>query len=976
MPRLKHIYIIVFLAMTCFAKAQTLKFDRYTTKHGLLSDEVYNLHQDKKGYIWLFTNYGAMKYNGKEFIPVLKNLPFTESIIYCIYENEQGRKWVANSNKKIFEIVNDSAFIVEGTQVKSEELSKNVREIHQLYVDDSLNIYAQTPFTVTKFIKNKNYQAIDMTIRAEDSCTNEILKFNKVCLNVLDIKLFKHSNNLKNFYLKFLDQTDSKKNFEVKCQGVHGIRYFKVFGEETYFSFFNKILKVNKDHSIKEIFINGEILHFTKDKNNHLWVACLGTGLYEVDEHDSIINHYLDGKTINDVLVDSNNGLWLSTDGLGIYHCLNLNELYYDDSHPLGKSVNFIKMIDNRIFVGTTDYHLHAFDRGNVTEIARRDYSLNDEPADIVMVNSVYLVAYRLHFEELEKSLNLSCVKFPASKPVFRSYKIVQYGKDSLAFMGRGYIGIMTNAFWNLHNKFELKKFTLNRKTFYGEKRNSDLLVATDKGVFCFKNDSLAQPYYLKKTENSIVTKIRIDPQHNYWFCTKGNGLFKLNSNNELIHYTISNGLPSNIINDIYFENETVFLLSTNKGLYYHNRLNFDFKYLYKVFDGEVRTALSFSNNTYVGTNNGLVILNSNIMKETNLYFNLSALFVNSKQTNESALNALSYKENTLEFKFDIISYEDKMYPIKYKLEGPTSDSGVIFSNKLSFKKLTPGTYILTASLLAKTNVRYSVFTEKFTIIPAFWQTTWFLILIILVALILLVLSVWFLFKYYKNKALKKAEAERIIAEYRLIALKAQINPHFMSNCLAAIQHLILNKKVDEANEYLAKFSFLLRQVLNLSGKSLVPLKEEIEIIELYIKLERLRFDKINVEFYIDQALDTEGVFIPPLLAQPIIENAIWHGLLPLSREKTAVLSIKMKAVSGVLNITIEDNGVGRKLKTNDIGNSRESKGIAITKQRIENLKYFNDRDIAALFYEDLIDDKGNPIGTRVVISLPDNLHT
>ncbi len=972
--RIANIYLLCLIFIGFLAYPQKLKFDRYTTKHGLLSDEVYNLHQDKKGYIWLFTSYGAMKYNGKEFISVLKNLPFSESIIYCIYENEQGRKWVANSNKKIFEIVNDSAFIVEGTQVKSEELSKNVREIHQLYVDDSLNIYAQTPFTVTKFIKNKNYQAVDMTVRAEDSCTNEILKFNKVCLNVLDIKLFKHSNNPKKFYLKFLDQTDSKKNFEVKCQGVHGIRYFKVFGEETYFSFSDKIIKVNKDHSIKEIFINEEILHFTKDKNNHLWVACLGTGLYEVDEHDSIINHYLDGKTINDVLVDSNNGLWLSTDGLGIYHCINLNELYYDDSHPLGKSVNFIKMINSKIFVGTIDYNLHTFDHGNVIKIARRDYSLNDEPSDIVMFNSVYLIAYRLHIEELEKSLKLSSVKLPTSKPIFRSYEIIQYGVDSLAFMGRGYIGILTNAFWNMHNKFELKNFALNHKTFYGEKRNSDLLVATDKGVFWFKNDSLARPHYLKKTENSIVTKIRIDPQHNYWFCTRGNGLFKLNSNNELIHYTISNGLPSNIINDIYFENKTVFLLSTNKGLYYHNSLNFDFKYLYKVFDGEVRTALSFNNNMYVGTKNGLVILNSNIMKETNLYFNLNALFVNSKPANESILNTLSYKENTLEFKFDIISYEDKTYPIKYKLEGPTLDSGIIFSNKLSFKKLTPGVYTLTASLLAKKNVRYSVFTEKFTIIPAFWQTSWFIVLCGFFLVLISAYVIRVLFRYYKNKELKKNEADKILAEYRLIALKAQINPHFMSNCIAAIQHLIINKKVDKANEYLAKFSFLVRQVLNFSTKSFVSLKEEIEIINLYMELEHLRFDQITFNLTIDPTINIDSVLIPPLLLQPIIENAIWHGLLPLGIERTAILKVSIHSENNLLKIIVEDNGVGRKAADAKISNLKESKGIAITRQRIENLKYIYNFNTSDIVYEDLVNEQNEPLGTRVIIFLPNNL--
>src|SRR5690242_13099491 len=105
---------ILFLA-ALNGSAQSESFTRFTTKDGLLSDEIYNLHQDKLGYIWIFTNYGVLKYNSVEFKPVLKNLPFSESFIYSIYENSEGRKWVANSNAKIYEVINDSAFLVKGT---------------------------------------------------------------------------------------------------------------------------------------------------------------------------------------------------------------------------------------------------------------------------------------------------------------------------------------------------------------------------------------------------------------------------------------------------------------------------------------------------------------------------------------------------------------------------------------------------------------------------------------------------------------------------------------------------------------------------------------------------------------------------------------------------------------------------------------------------------------------------------------------
>lgn len=128
------------------------------------------------------------------------------------------------------------------------------------------------------------------------------------------------------------------------------------------------------------------------------------------------------------------------------------------------------------------------------------------------------------------------------------------------------------------------------------------------------------------------------------------------------------------------------------------------------------------------------------------------------------------------------------------------------------------------------------------------------------------------------------------------------------------------------------------------------------------------------IELYENTNLKT--IFVPPLLLQPITENAIWHGLLPLKKLRKGKLIIKINMVDDLLYIYIEDNGVGRKKENSAIGNIKESKGILITKQRIENINVLYNTTKADLFYEDLIDDNHNPIGTRVTIILPLNLKT
>src|SRR5688572_23286590 len=135
---------ILLFASTFFCSSQILRFDQYTTRNGLLSDQDYSIHQDNKGYVWIFSNYGTIKYNGSEFRQVLKNLHLNESFVYSFYERADGKQWFANSKAMVYEIVNDSAKLIPGLEAVSAQLRKQVNEIFQIYVDGLDNIYLIT----------------------------------------------------------------------------------------------------------------------------------------------------------------------------------------------------------------------------------------------------------------------------------------------------------------------------------------------------------------------------------------------------------------------------------------------------------------------------------------------------------------------------------------------------------------------------------------------------------------------------------------------------------------------------------------------------------------------------------------------------------------------------------------------------------------------------------------------------------------
>jgi hypothetical protein len=239
-------------------------------------------------------------------------------------------------------------------------------------------------------------------------------------------------------------------------------------------------------------------------------------------------------------------------------------------------------------------------------------------------------------------------------------------------------------------------------------------------------------------------------------------------------------------------------------------------------------------------------------------------------------------------------------------------------------------------------------------------------ILIMILIIIILIIS--------NKKALKrqKEQLELVnkITELELKVVKTQMNPHFISNCLAAIQELIYNNDIDKAGQYIAKFSYFLRQVLNYSDKNFILLAEEIEIIKLNIELEQLRFkNEFIFKIHVDEKSDLKEILIPSLITQPFIENAIWHGLLPLHNIRRPVLKVNVFVQEGLPIIEIEDNGVGRHIEKMDI---TTSKGTRLVLDKIESLNKLYQTSNYKVEIVDLLDD-GQQVGTKIRIQL-DNI--
>jgi tetratricopeptide (TPR) repeat protein len=217
-----------------------------------------------------------------------------------------------------------------------------------------------------------------------------------------------------------------------------------------------------------------------------------------------------------------------------------------------------------------------------------------------------------------------------------------------------------------------------------------------------------------------------------------------------------------------------------------------------------------------------------------------------------------------------------------------------------------------------------------------------------------------------------KAHQKQMDIEQNL--LRSQMNPHFIFNALVAIQSFIYKKDSSEAAHYLTNFAKLIRLVLSNSQEEFVTLKREIETLSNYLSLQKLRFeDKFDYSLIVDPKLDTELIKIPPMLAQPFVENAIEHGVFGMDIPGRIIINFSLLENNVLIEVT--DNGVGRakgKELRKKSDKSHESYGTRITEERIQshNRKYSSKLRLSII---DLFDKNNTPSGTRVIISIPNH---
>jgi len=258
---------------------------------------------------------------------------------------------------------------------------------------------------------------------------------------------------------------------------------------------------------------------------------------------------------------------------------------------------------------------------------------------------------------------------------------------------------------------------------------------------------------------------------------------------------------------------------------------------------------------------------------------------------------------------------------------------------------------------------------------PPFWLTWWFWAAVILGLGLIIGLIMWWRISAVKKRVKEKFAHEKQLMELEVLALRAQMNPHFIFNCLNSIKSLMQEQDTEKGITYLTTFSKLIRTLFNNADKKLISLYDEIETCKFYLQLEALRFDaKFTYAVNVDETIDLKSVQVPALIIQPFIENAIWHGIVPRNSTGHVILNVLRK--DECIEIVIEDNGIGREASQQNKSASslaHQSKGVNLTKSRLELNNQLQQLQ-AELQTIDKIDENGMATGTTVIIKIKEEV--
>lgn len=969
---------ILGFCYACILRAQNPVTHVYTVDDGLPSNEVYDILEDSLGYLWFATDHGVSRFDGYNFKNYSTGDGLSHNTVFGFFEDTRHRIWMRTINSSLCFLENDRIYAYPHNDSLRKFLGRNF--IQNFAIDSVGDLW---------FISIREHYGL----YHQDRNTGQIKKINiktgfNAFIRELGAGIFiagvdmsePNASSVARTELVYEDHTWL---FHTNSDFLHGRGLARaVRGEAGHylFSFNSELTEFANGRILKRRSLNAEdpVECIYRDRQAKIWLT--GRGLVNYNNPKET---FYRKSLIYSLRQDRHGGFWLATADAGVFYIpdIRIREFELSDS---GEK-HLLAQVDDRLYTVLNKQTLLSLPL---------DSSGPDAGSSMLLRATRPFMAQNLFVDRKKKQVILGAMAFGieenkhSGKLVYLRSFAKGIGFVRSTVVKRNLVYAAGSNGWGILDKHGNNMYSSQTECFLPfctvicVDSTDKVWIGTADGLFSFETGHTLPFRPTDSLFRYSVSDVKCMPDGKLIVSTRGGGIIIIDKEH-IYNLNTLNGLSTNLCDKITVE-ENLFWVCSFKGLNKvqirrkpDQALTFHITCL-KMENGLpsnlIHDALRYKDQIILATARGLAWFNVEAFLPNHyvppVYF--SEVRANQRRIKSGA--HLAFDENNLSFSFTGLLYNSAgQVQYRYRLRHHEDTWNYTQDRSVRYFNLPPGQYEFEVAAMNE-NGLWNNRTAGFSFfIPQHFSKTWWFrgCIVAFLALIL-----WLIIRYYldQRRLQERTTSDLLMAELK--TLRSQMKPHFIFNSLSSIQHFIIESDQESAHLYLSRFSSLMRKILENTQKNTITLAREIETLDLYLSLEELRFSG-NFEYHITVAEDIvpASIEMPPMLLQPYVENAIWHGLLPKKQE--ARLSLRFfSEKQTTLVCEIEDNGVGRKLSAEKLHErGHRSMGIRNIEERIDILNRINKGSIDATII-DLQDEMGRALGTKVVLRLVNALNT
>lgn len=938
-------FIFLTLLLPVLAIGQQPSFFHYGVNEGLPSSEVYQTIQDGRGALWIATDKGISRFDGQQFFNFSVQNGLPGNVVFWIQADSKNRIWFLCANGSMGFIVEDKVHVI--TQLDHDPINGAGFIVHgdTAYV----SVSAKQPYILKvaqdgTMLKMPIVPSTVPTFFVFELFPDKFLKFS----NLWVFEAHKER--------QYFEKRHGKEPKTVAWEeGIYNnLPYGRMgsSGPVSFVTFQHRLLVIdNGKIAREEALSHGSSNFIFSTPDGLVWLGTHNKGVLCLDTKNNYSQtQWLDGYSVSHISSDHEGGMWFCTLEDGLFYLPHPNIQTY----PVGR-INFLRKGEGKCIVGYRNQQLALFDSGQLGVPTTSPGRFRD----LLHGPNGWLLSLLTNSQTPLKLADDTQVDISSN-----SYNLLAQDEQHLLWSaGSGGLYCYRKSWDRLIDSLTIRSFSIGKD---GHK-----YLGSSRGLYVYDLDSNLRSIPLNPVEQQISAVF--STRDRVYTAGKGYGISVLNYQDEFLEVlTEKNGLTSNFINVIYVSGDTLWA-GTNRGLCMvincgdsKMRQHYRFTHRDGLLSDDITTLMVEHQSVYIGTSKGLNVIDRKALFANPIAPQLHLTTGDNHHKPDSA-GVVFQSNQLLQFNFNGVAFRyGNSLQYEYRLQ-PRDESWTLTGDQqVSFQDLAPGDYQFQVRALTP-NASSEILSVVVVVLPAFWQTWWFIALLGLAGIGLIAL----IFRYRENRIRAMSANENLQLRLTHQALSAQMSPHFIFNSLGSIQRLVMEKLNMEAITYLAGFGRLMRQILHHSDHLFVPFDKEIALINEYVSLERLRFEReFDFEWEIDISQPTDQISLPSMLLQPLIENAIHHGILPLKQQGKITICVKEQK-DHTLMIEIIDNGQG--IATSGFASKKtehQSKGIGLLENRLHVFRQLFKQQ-AAITVLNRADSEPKTQGTHVRLIVP-----